>query len=217
MVFSFDDKTQIQALDRTQPSLPIRPGRNRTMTHDYKRNGTVDLFTALDIATGEVLTQTRKRHTGADVSAFFKEIDHHTPDDLDVHVISDDLSAHKSQPYAMARTPRPRTLASSLHPHQFHWTNLIEGCFSVLTRKTIKNRAFTSVADLDNVICDWTAHRNHNPQPLRWTKPPKRSPPKPNEPKRPKQKKRGLYRMVPGGWGCGWVCHRVLVVCGCGC
>jgi transposase len=87
VVFSFDEKTQCQALDRTQPSLPIKPGRGRTMTHDYKRNGTVDLFAAMNIATGEVLHDTRPRHAGADVLAFFKWIDMHVPRELDVHVV----------------------------------------------------------------------------------------------------------------------------------
>ena len=94
VVFSFDEKTQVQALDRTQPSLPIKPGRARTMTHDYRRCGTVDLFAALNIATGEVLHQTRKTHTGRDVLAFFARIDDHTPRELDIHVILDNLSAH---------------------------------------------------------------------------------------------------------------------------
>ena len=98
VVFSFDEKTQCQALDRTQPSLPIKPGRAKTMTHDYKRNGTVDLFAALNIATGEVLHHTRKRHTGNDVLAFFKWIDAHVPRELDVHVVLDNLSAHSSPP-----------------------------------------------------------------------------------------------------------------------
>ena len=79
VVFSFDEKTQVQALDRTQPSLPMKPGRGRTMTHDYRRNGTVDLFAALNIATGEVLHDTRRRHAGDDVLAFFKLIDLHVP------------------------------------------------------------------------------------------------------------------------------------------
>ena len=97
-VFSFDEKTQIQALDRTQPSLPMVKGRGRTLTHDYKRNGTIDLFAALNVAPGEVLHQTRKRHTGQDVLAFFKWIDLHTPRHLQVHVILDNVSAHKSEP-----------------------------------------------------------------------------------------------------------------------
>jgi len=88
-VFSFDEKTQCQALDRTQPSLPLKRGRGRTMTHDYKRNGTIDLFAAMNLATGEVLHDTRRRHAGGDVLAFFKLIDLHVPRDLDVHVVLD--------------------------------------------------------------------------------------------------------------------------------
>ena len=150
------------------------------------RRNSVDLFAALDIATGEVLTQTRRRHTGADVLAFFKHIDRDTPGELDVHVISDDLSAHKSQPVREWLT-HPRRERWHLHftPTSSSWANLVEGWFSILTRKAIKNRAFTSVADLESVICDWTTHWNHNPQPLRWTKPAEEIIAKPNEPKKP--------------------------------
>ncbi len=171
VVFSFDEKTQIQALDRTQPSLPLKPGRNRTMTHDYQRNGTIDLFAALNVATGEVLAQTRRRHTGNDVLAFFKWIDLHTPRHLDVHVILDNLSAHKSEPVRKWLS-HPRRKRWHLHftPTSSSWANFVEGWFSVLTRKALKTRAFTSVEHLRDVIEQWTAHPNHDPQPLRWTK-----------------------------------------------
>ena len=99
-VFCFDEKTQCQALDRTQPSLPMKPGRAGTMTHDYKRNGTIDLFAAMNVATGEVLTDLRKSHTGADVLRFFEQIDAAVPRELDVHVVLDNLSAtphHRSR------------------------------------------------------------------------------------------------------------------------
>ena len=96
VVFSFDEKTQCQALDRTQPSLPMKRGRGRTMTHDYKRNGTTDLFAALNVATGEVLYDTKRRHRAVEVLAFFKHIDLHVPRHLDVHVVLDNLSAHKA-------------------------------------------------------------------------------------------------------------------------
>ena len=95
-VFSFDEKTQCQALDRTQPSLPLRPGRAGTLTHDYRRNGTTDLFAALNVVTGEVLTDCRKRHIGADVLRFFRLIDLHVPRHLDIHVVLDNLSAHRA-------------------------------------------------------------------------------------------------------------------------
>jgi transposase len=96
IVFSFDEKTQVQALDRTQPSLPMKPGRGGTMTHDYKRHGTTDLFAAMDVATGEVLYDTRASHKATDVLRFFKLIDLHVERDLDIHVILDNLSAHKA-------------------------------------------------------------------------------------------------------------------------
>lgn len=171
VVFSFDEKTQIQALDRTQPSLPMRPGRCRTLTHDYKRNGTADLFAALDVATGEVLAQTRRRHTGNDVLAFFKHIDRHVDRSLDIHVVLDNVSAHKSEPVRKWLS-RPRQRRWHLHftPTSSSWANLVEGWFSILTRKALKNQAFASVADLTDTIHQWTAHWNSDPKPLRWTK-----------------------------------------------
>ena len=100
IVFSFDEKTQVQALDRTQPSLPLKPGRAGTMTHDDKRHGTTDLFAAMNVATGEVLSDTRTSHKSTDVLAFFKFIDLHVEKDLDIHVVLDNLSAHKAPPVA---------------------------------------------------------------------------------------------------------------------
>ena len=171
VVFSFDEKTQVQALDRTQPSLPLRRGRAATMTHDYKRNGTVDLFAALNVATGEVLHQTRRRHTGADVLAFFRWIDLHTPRDLDVHVILDNLSAHKSEPVRKwLANPERRRWHLHYTPTSASWLNLVEGWFSILSRKALKHNSFTSVAELTETIDNWTAHWNHNPRPLIWTK-----------------------------------------------
>lgn len=171
VVFSFDEKTQVQALDRTQPSLPMKPGRARTMTHDYKRNGTVDLFAALNIATGEVLHDTRRRHAGADVLAFFKLIDLHVPRHLDVHVVLDNLSAHKSEP-VRKWLAHPRRKRWHLHftPTSASWLNMIEGWFSILTRRALTNSAFTSVAELTDRIDWWASHWNDDPQPFVWTK-----------------------------------------------
>ncbi len=98
VVFSFDKKTQCQALDRTQPSLPMKPGRAGTMTHGYKRNGTTDLFAALNVTTGEVIYATKPRHRAKEMLAFFKFIDAHVPRDLEVHVVLDNLSAHTRRP-----------------------------------------------------------------------------------------------------------------------
>lgn len=172
VVFSFDEKTQVQALDRTQPSLPMKPGRGRTMTHDYKRHGTVDLFAALNVATGEVLTQTRRRHTGDDVLAFFKWIDLHVPRDLDIHVVLDNLSAHKSEP-VKKWLAHPKRARWHLHftPTSASWVNLIENWFAQLTKKRLTNSAFTSVAELVDAIDQWTSHWNDDPRPFVWTKP----------------------------------------------
>ncbi len=171
VVFSFDEKTQCQALDRTQPSLPMKPGRNKTMTHDYKRNGTVDLFAAMNLATGEVLYDTRPRHAGADVLAFFKSIDRSVEAGLDIHVVLDNLSAHKSAP-VRAWLEHPKRARWHLHftPTSASWLNLIEGWFSVLTRKALINTSFTSIHDLESTIDLWTSAWNHDPQPFAWTK-----------------------------------------------
>jgi transposase len=172
VVFSFDEKTQCQALDRTQPSLPMKPGRNKTMTHDYKRNGTVDLFAAMNLGTGEVLHETRSRHAGADVLAFFKTIDRSVEAGLDIHVVLDNLSAHKSAPIRdwLAHPKRARW---HLHftPTSASWLNLIEGWFSVLTRKALTNNSFTSINDLESTIDLWTSAWNDDPQPFAWTEP----------------------------------------------
>ena len=171
-VFCFDEKTQIQALDRTQPSLPMKPGRCGTRTHDYKRHGTTDLFAAMNLATGEILHDLRNSHTGRDVLAFFRWIDAHVEAELDIHVILDNLSAHKSEP---VRTwlAHPKRKRWHLHftPTSASWLNLIETWFSVLTRKALTNAAFTSVAQLEERIETWISHWNDDPKPFVWTRP----------------------------------------------
>ncbi len=171
VVFSFDEKTQCQALDRTQRSLPIKAGRGRTMTHDYKRNGTVDLFAAMNVATGEVLHDTRRRHAGTDVLAFFRWIDLHVEPDLDIHVVLDNLSAHKSAP-VRNWLAHPKRARWHLHftPTSASWLNLIEGWFSVLTRRALLDASFTSVTELEAAIELWASHWNNDPQPFAWTK-----------------------------------------------
>jgi len=169
VVFSFDEKTQCQALDRTQPSLPMKPGRAGTMTHDYKRNGTIDLFAAMNLATGEVLTDLRKGHTGADVLRFFKQIDAFVPRGLAVHVVLDNLSAHSTPAIAkwLAHKDRRRW---HLHytPTSSSWLNLIERWFKELTDKRLRRGAFTSVSDLTTAITTWAQHWNADPKPFIW-------------------------------------------------
>ncbi|MCB1030955.1 MAG: IS630 family transposase [Microthrixaceae bacterium] len=171
VVFSFDEKTQCQALDRTQPSLPLKAGRARTMTHDYKRNGTTDLFAALNVGTGEVLHQTRKSHKGADVLAFFKWIDVHTPQDLEIHVVLDNLSAHKG-PEVREWLAHPKRKRWHLHftPTSSSWLNLVEGWFAQLTNKRLRTGSFNSVAALEEAIDTWVSHWNDDPKPFIWTK-----------------------------------------------
>ena len=172
VVFSFDEKTQCQALDRTQPSLPLKPGRAKTMTHDYKRNGTLDLFAAMNVGTGEVLHQTRRSHKATDVLAFFKWIDLHVPAELDVHVVLDNLSAHSAPPVAdwLAHPKRARW---HLHftPTSSSWLNLVEGWFAQLTNKRLRHGNFDSVASLGDAIETWASHWNDDPEPFVWHTP----------------------------------------------
>ncbi len=171
VVFSFDEKTQCQALDRTQPSLPMRPGRARTMTHDYRRHGTTDLFAALNVATGEVLTGCQSHHTATDVLRFFKHIDASVPRSLQIHVVLDNLSAHKA-PEITAWLAHPRRARWHLHftPTSSSWLNLVERWFKELTDKRLRRGTFTSVPDLIEAIAIWSEHWNDDPKPFVWHK-----------------------------------------------
>jgi transposase len=171
VVFSFDEKTQCQALDRTQPSLPMKKGRGESRTHDYKRHGTTDLFAAMNVATGEVLYDTRKRHTGKDVLAFFKFIDAHVPRHLDVHVVLDNLSAHKA-PEVTKWLDHPKRKRWHLHftPTSSSWLNLVEGWFHLLTERRLRRGTFSSVDQLVEAIETWAEHWNDNPRPFVWKK-----------------------------------------------
>lgn len=169
VVFSFDEKTQCQALDRTQPSLPMKSGRAGTMTHDYKRHGTIDLFAAMNVATGEVLTELRKGHTGADVLRFFKSIDATVPRGLAVHVVLDNLSAHTTPEITKWLSHKDRRRWHLHHtPTSSSWLNLIERWFKELTDKRLRRGVFTSVAELSAAITTWAEHWNTNPTPFIW-------------------------------------------------
>ncbi len=170
VVFAFDEKTQVQALDRTQPSLPVKRGRAQTMTHDYKRNGTLDLFAVLEVATGKITSQLRERHTARDVLAFFKHIDRQVPRGLEIHVVLDNLSAHKA-PAITAWLARPRQRRWHLHftPTSASWLNLIERWFKELTDKRLRRGSFMSVQHLADAITIWIDHWNADPRPFTWT------------------------------------------------
>ncbi len=169
VVFGFDEKTRCQAMDRTQPSLPMVPGRAGTMTHDDKRNGTTDLFAAMNVATGEVLTHCNEGHTAKDVLRFFKQIDATVPRGLAVHVVLDNFSAHTAPEITtwLAHKDRRRW---HLHftPTSSSWTNLIERWFKELTDRRLRRGVFTSVNDLEDAIKLWATARNDDPKPFIW-------------------------------------------------
>ena len=170
VVFAFDEKTQVQALDRTQASLPLKKGRAQTMTHDYKRNGTIDLFAALNVATGKVTTDFRSTHAGGDVVAFFKQLDKSVPRDLAIHVVLDNLSAHKA-PEVREWLAKPRQAKRwHLHftPTSSSWLNLVERWFKELTDKRLRRGSFCSVAHLTDAISLWAEHWNDDPKPFIW-------------------------------------------------
>ena len=169
VVFSFDEKTQCQALDRTQPSLPMKKGRAGTMTHDYKRNGTIDLFAAMNIATGQVIADLHNGHAGSDVLRFFKQIDAAVERGLAVHVVLDNLSAHSTPEITKWLAHRDRR-RWHLHfiPTSSSWLNLIERWFKELTDRRLRRGVFSSVPDLVQAITTWAEHWNNNPRPFIW-------------------------------------------------
>lgn len=171
VVLCVDEKTQTQALERTQPSLPLRPGRAGTMTHDYRRHGTTDLFAALNVATGEVLTDCQPRHTHQEFLSFLKLINRHVPRDLDVHLVLDNLSVHKHEK-VVTWLAHPGRKRFHLHftPTSSSWLNLVEGWFRELTDKRLRRGSFTSLDQLIEAIGLWAAHWNDNPQPFIWHK-----------------------------------------------
>jgi transposase len=168
-VFCVDEKPQIQALNRTAPTLPMLPTTPQRATHDYQRNGTLDLFAALDIATGTVITDLRKTHTSKDFVAFLNKINRNVPAELDVHLIIDNLSAHKS-PIVHKWLLRHRRFHLHFTPTYSSWMNLVERWFSALTTKRLQRGVHDSVAELAADINAWVDQWNDNPTPFVWTK-----------------------------------------------
>lgn len=168
-VFAVDEKPQIQALNRTAPTLPMLPTTPQRATHDYQRNGTLDLFAALEIATGRVITDLRKRHTSDDFVSFLNTINRNVPAELDVHVILDNLSAHKT-PKVHKWLLRHRRFHFHFTPTYGSWMNLVERWFSALTTKKLTRSAHRSVAELAADITTWIEHWNDDPTPFVWRK-----------------------------------------------
>jgi transposase len=168
IVLSVDEKTQIQALDRTQPMLPLRSGSVERRTHDYVRNGTTSLFAALEVATGRVTQQARARHTGDDFLAFLRRLDRIYPDQ-DLHVILDNVSTHKT-PAVRAWLARHPRITFHFTPTSASWLNQVETWFSVLTRQAIRRGSFGSVKELVAMIDTFTTNWNAGSSPFVWTK-----------------------------------------------
>lgn len=169
LVFCVDEKSQIQALDRTQPSLPLKKGRAGTMTHDYKRNGTTTLFAALDVLRGEVIGQCLPRHRHQEFLKFLRTIDRNTPKKQDVHCIVDNYGTHKHPKVQAWLAKHPRFYFHFI-PTSSSWLNLVERWFGEITRKRIRRGAFQSVPQLIQAIEDYIVHNNSNPKPFVWTK-----------------------------------------------
>jgi transposase len=169
VVFCVDEKTQVQALDRTQPSLPMTPGRAATMTHDYRRHGTTNLFAALDVATGKVMTLCQRRHRNREFLAFLKMVNASVPRGRDVHVIVDNSSTH-THPNVRAWLARHRRVHLHFTPTSSSWLNLVELWFRQITNRRLRRAAFQSVDHLIDAIDDWTDHWNQHAAPFVWTK-----------------------------------------------
>ena len=169
LVFCIDEKSQIQALDRTQPGLPMKKGRCGTMTHDYKRNGTTTLFAALDILKGEVIGQCMPRHRHQEFLKFLKAIDRTTPKTLDIHCVADNYGTHK-HPNVQAWLEKHPRFHFHFIPTSSSWLNLVERWFGKITTDRIRRGVFKSVAELERAIADYIRHNNANPKPFVWTK-----------------------------------------------
>jgi len=169
VVFCVDEKTSIQALDRTQPGLPMKKGRCGTVTHDYKRNGTSTLFAALEVATGSVTGECYQKHTHKEFLKFLKKVESQTDTDKDLHIIVDNYATHKHE---KVRNWLKRNKRVCLHftPTSSSWLNLVERFFGVLTARQLKRGVFTSVKELEQKIIEYIENNNKTPKPFVWTK-----------------------------------------------
>jgi len=169
LVLCVDEKSQIQALDRTQPLLPMRPGQVERRSHDYKRHGTLSLFAALDTATGQVIGRCFARHRAREFRAFLNTVEARVPADLDVHIIIDNLATHKTKAIRdwFARHPRWQVHYT---PTSASWINQVERFFALLTEKQLRRGVHRSTKDLEAAILSYIDTVNADPKPFRWTK-----------------------------------------------
>lgn len=169
IVLCVDEKSQIQALDRSQPMLPMRPGQPARRSHDYKRHGTTSLFAALDIATGRVIGKCYGRHRAVEFRKFLDEIEAAVPTDLDVHLVIDNYATHKAPTVRNWLNRRPRWHVH-LTPTSSSWLNQVERFFALLTERQIRRGIHRSVAALKSAITNFIEQHNADPKPFRWTK-----------------------------------------------
>jgi transposase len=169
LVWSCDEKSQIQALDRTQKSLPMFPGRLKTLTHDYRRNGTTTLFAALELAEGKVIAECMPRHRHQEWIKFLKKIDAETPQHLQLHLIVDNYATHK-HPKVKSWLKRHKRFHIHFIPTSSSWLNVIERWFRDITQNRIRNGVFKSVEQLEQAIGQYVEHHNANPTTFVWTK-----------------------------------------------
>src|ERR1700704_5095568 len=169
LVLCVDEKSQIQALDRTQPLLPLQPGQLERGTHDYKRNGTTSLFAALELKTNRVIGQLHRRHRSLEFRKFLDRIEAQVPAELDVHLIADNYATHKTATIQRWLLKRPRF---HLHftPTGASWLNLVERWFAELTNRRIRRGVFRSVKELETAIREYIAVHNEDPKPFVWTR-----------------------------------------------
>lgn len=168
LVLCVDEKTQVQALERSQPVLPLRPGQAERRTHDYYRHGTLSLFAALDVATGRIIGRTQTRHRSKEFLSFLRTIESQVPADLDVHLVLDNYATHKTEAVEKWLAKRQRW---HLHftPTHASWLNQVERFFAKITTERIRRGVFRSVPELREAIEDYLTLHNRDPKPFRWT------------------------------------------------
>ena len=169
LVLCCDEKSQVQALDRTQPGLPLKKGRAATMTHDYKRHGTTTLFAALNVLDGQVIAQCQPRHRHSEWLKFLRQIDRATPKDKTLHLIADNYATHKHPTVQKWLAKHPR-FHMHFTPTSASWLNMVERFFRDITTERLRRGVFTSVPELEQAIDAYIAHHNTHPKPFIWTK-----------------------------------------------
>jgi transposase len=167
-VLCCDEKSQVQALDRTQPGLPLKKGRAATLTHDYKRNGTTTLFAALNVLDGKVIAQCQQRHRHTEWLKFLRKIDAETPKDKELHLVCDNYATHKHPKVRQWLEKHPR-FTMHFTPTSASWLNMVERFFRDITTERLRRGVFASVPDLISAIAGYVDHHNENPKPFIWT------------------------------------------------